>query len=89
MLIVRWWSDRRYSYTAVCHHTKHGRERTHDRRTRMRTMVITLDEANEQFKANRSLANARQYRDVALQYWEDDMIGDETLLAILHEIRDE
>jgi hypothetical protein len=52
-------------------------------------MVITLDEANEQFKANRSLANARQYRDVALQYWEDDMIGDETLLAILHEIRDE
>ena len=35
MLIVRWWADQRGSYTAVCRHTKHGRERTRDRRTRM------------------------------------------------------
>lgn len=48
---------------------------------------LSLDILQENFRVDPSNANARRYRDVALEYWEDEMIGDESLLAVLHEIR--
>jgi len=59
-----------------------------DRTARARlTRVTSLDVAQDNFRADPSNRNAVAYRDVALQYWEDEMIGDSTLLAALHEIR--
>lgn len=46
-----------------------------------------LDMCADRFRANPNLGNAMCYRDAALEYWEDEMIGDESLLAVLHEIR--
>ena len=48
---------------------------------------LSLDMMNEIFVKDPSDSNAKRYRAVALEYWEDEMIGDETLLAVLHTIR--
>ena len=48
---------------------------------------LSLDTMSERFQKNPSHANAKLYRAVALEYWDDEMIGDETLLGVLHEIR--
>lgn len=48
-----------------------------------------LDTCAERFRANPNRGNALRYRDAALKYWEDDMIGDAFLLAVLNEIRDD
>jgi hypothetical protein len=48
---------------------------------------VPLDTMAGRYRADSRKANALRYRDVALEYWEDDMIGDESLLAVLKEIR--
>jgi len=49
-------------------------------------LKISLDTMAERFRENPS-RYAKTYRDLALEYWEDEMIGDASLLAILHEIK--
>ncbi|MCK1543287.1 hypothetical protein IVB12_15330 [Bradyrhizobium sp. 179] len=49
---------------------------------------MTFDRAQEEFRAKPSARTSAVYRDTALDYWTDEMIGDETLLAALREIRD-
>lgn len=47
----------------------------------------TFDEAQELWRANCSHANFLRYKELALEYWFDEMISDGTLLAALHELR--
>lgn len=49
---------------------------------------ITLDHARFRFEKSPTARNAATYRDLALDYWTDEMIGDESLLACLRVIRD-
>lgn len=49
---------------------------------------ITLDQAQERFKQEPCELNARVYRIVALSYWDDYMIEDDTLLKALRSSRD-
>lgn len=51
-------------------------------------LSLSLDLIAETFLADPSRANAIRYRDVALEYWEDEMLGDESLLSVLKMIRD-
>jgi hypothetical protein len=63
-------------------------ELSRDRTARARLMrKSTLDVAQEKFRAAPNKQNAAAYRDIALSYWEDEMIGDDSLLAALHEIK--
>lgn len=56
--------------------------------TAKQRLNLTLDTMQETFRADPSDTNAKRYRDVALEYWEDEMIGDDTLLGVLKQIRD-
>lgn len=47
----------------------------------------TFDSAQDRFRRNPNRVNGRSYREVVLEYWEDEMISDETLLVALHEIK--
>lgn len=49
---------------------------------------LTLDQMLEYFRDRPTPPKAIRLREVALGYWEDEMIGDESLLAILKEIKD-
>lgn len=49
---------------------------------------MTLDQAIEAFREHPTPATSAALRDTALDYWTDEMIGDETLLAVLRELRD-
>ena len=57
-------------------------------RSKHRRVNLSLDIMAETFRIDPSNINASRYRGVALEYWEDEMIGDESLLAILQEIKD-
>ncbi len=48
---------------------------------------VSLDQIGDRFRENPTTYNAQLYRDVALEYWQDEMIGDCSLLAALHEIK--
>lgn len=48
---------------------------------------VPLDTMAQRFRDNPTDYNASRYRDVAIEYWEDEMIGDDSLLAVLKEIR--
>lgn len=49
---------------------------------------LTLDEAQDSFRNDGTLLTAQAYLDTVLDYWVDDMIGDETLGAAKVELRD-
>lgn len=54
---------------------------------RKQRLNLPLDTMAERFRERPTNKNAKLYREVALEYWEDEMIGDESLLQVLHEIR--
>lgn len=56
-------------------------------KTRKQTLNLPLDTMAERYRGNPTTFNRDRYQDVALEYWADDMIGDQSLLAVLKEIR--
>ena len=48
---------------------------------------VPLETLADTFHADPSWQNAKRYRAVALENWEDEIISDADLLVILHEIR--
>ena len=51
-------------------------------------MKLTLDRAADRFRAAPTAANAKTYQQLALEYWYDEMIGDQSLIQILVEIKE-
>jgi hypothetical protein len=56
--------------------------------TPLGTDETQLDTLAEIFRNKPTPSTSAAYRDAALDYWTDEMIGDESLLQILKEIRD-
>lgn len=47
---------------------------------------MTLDKAQDQFRSNPTTRGAEVYAKTAREYRDDDMIGEDTLLAALREV---
>lgn len=54
----------------------------------MTVKITGFDAAQDDFAVEPSKATAGAYLAEAIEYWSDDMIGDDTLGAVLCEIRD-
>jgi len=49
--------------------------------------MATLDEAQDAFSANPTLSTAQTYLDTVVEYWQDEMISDDTFGAAKAELR--
>lgn len=48
---------------------------------------MTLDKAQDAFRGSPNLATAQSYLNTAIDYWQDEMIGDDTFGAAKQELR--
>jgi hypothetical protein len=48
---------------------------------------VSLERLGDQFRRDPSQTNAVRYQQVALEKWYEEYIDDQTLLYVLHEIR--